>query len=365
MNSNAGDRRAYFVNLPVDFLLIGGGSIALFLFLPFFQDGTRSARVVEIGLWLTWIANWPHFAATSQRLYGRADHLRQYPITALAAPAIVAVGVGASLAWPLIAAPYFVKLFLLWSPYHYSGQSLGISLLSARRHQHQPGAFERKLLTAFIYVTFLMRSLGGEVGLGGQTYYGVQVPSFGVPHWAATAFTAGTYACAVALAAVLGYRWLTTRRAPPPMYLLPAATQYVWFVVAGAKPGYSEFVPFFHGLQYLVIAWAMQVQESANRRQSPNTLFSIGRDSLRWYGVNVALGVALFYGLPHLLTRTGIGLALASAVILTAIQIHHFFVDGVIWKLRTPAVVSPLLVNIPALIERPSLAVQPQEAAAA
>ena len=43
----------YFINLPVDFLLIGGGSAILFLVLPFFQDGTRTAQVVELGLFLT------------------------------------------------------------------------------------------------------------------------------------------------------------------------------------------------------------------------------------------------------------------------------------------------------------------------
>jgi hypothetical protein len=340
----------YFVNLPVDFVLIGGGSILLFLILPLFHDGTRTAGVAEVGLWLTWIANWPHFSATSYRLYGRTEHLRQYPITAVAAPLIVLAGILASFTWPLAVAPYFVKMFLLWSPYHYSGQTLGISLLYGRRAGHRPGSLERFLLSAFIYGTFLMRTLGGEVSTRGSVYYGVQVPGFGVPRWVATGFSAWTYACGAALLAVLAVRAVRSRKAPPFMYLLPPVTQYVWFVVAGAKPGYAEFVPFFHGVQYLVIAWAMQLKEQADRRVTSPSLRSICLESVRWYAMNALGGAALFYALPHFIARTGVGLSFAMAVILTGIQIHHFFVDGVIWKLKARSVISPLLVNIPDLV---------------
>ena len=349
----------YFVSLPVDFVLIGGGSVLLFLILPLFQDGTRTARVVEVGLWLTWIANWPHFSATSYRLYGRAEHVRQYPITAVAAPLIVLAGILASFAWPLAVAPYFVKMFLLWSPYHYSGQTLGISLLYGRRAGHRPGSVERFLLSAFIYGTFLMRTLGSEVSTRGSTYYGIQVPGLGVPSWIATGFSVWTYVCGAALLAVVALRAVRSRKAPPLMYLLPPVAQYVWFVVAGARPGYSEFVPFFHGVQYLVIAWAMQLKEQVDRRSAAPTVRSITFESVRWYALNLLGGAVLFFLVPHLVGLTGVGLAFATPVILTGVQIHHFFVDGVIWKLKTRSVVSPLLVNIPEMVAggtAPSLA---------
>jgi len=38
-------------------------------------------------------------------------------------------------------------------------------------------------------------------------------------------------------------------------------------------------------------------------------------------------------------------LALATGVLTAAVQIHHFFVDGVIWKLRNPRVANPLTVG--------------------
>jgi hypothetical protein len=49
--------------------------------------------------------------------------------------------------------------------------------------------------------------------------------------------------------------------------------------------------------------------------------------------------------LPRAVSFFGVSLDLASAVLIAGIQIHHFFVDGVIWKLRNPRVANPLTVG--------------------
>ena len=38
------------------------------------------------------------------------------------------------------------------------------------------------------------------------------------------------------------------------------------------------------------------------------------------------------------------------AVTSAAVQLHHFFVDGVIWKLANPRVRSPLMANVVRLV---------------
>jgi hypothetical protein len=45
---------------------------------------------------------------------------------------------------------------------------------------------------------------------------------------------------------------------------------------------------------------------------------------------------------------------LATGVIFVAIQIHHFFVDGVIWKLKRSTVASPLLGDLHELLHAPA-----------
>jgi len=73
--------------------------------------------------------------------------------------------------------------------------------------------------------------------------------------------------------------------------------------------------------------------------------------------VNMLGGFALFWGLPHVATWTfGYDINLTTAVCFSAIQIHHFFVDGVIWKLKNPRVLSPLLVTLDDLLRSTSAA---------
>src|SRR6185369_17456669 len=106
----------------------GGTSLITYLALRFWTDGARTETYWTLAGWLVWVINWPHFSATSYRLYGTRSHVRQYPVTAMVTPILVAVGVFGSFASPLVIAPYFVKFFLIWSPYHFSGQTIGITL---------------------------------------------------------------------------------------------------------------------------------------------------------------------------------------------------------------------------------------------
>jgi hypothetical protein len=55
---------------------------------------------------------------------------------------------------------------------------------------------------------------------------------------------------------------------------------------------------------------------------------------------------------------------LAIGVISAGVQVHHFFVDGVIWKLRNKTTASPLMLSFRDLFDRPGHAVGPIPAVA-
>jgi len=346
----------YFVNLPIDFLFIGGASIITYLLMWKFQKGDagglRTNTIINLGIYLSVVCNWPHFSATSFRLYGNKDHLRQYPVTGLIAPILVTAAVFGSFAAPTQIAPMFLKLFLIWSPYHFSGQSIGISLLYARRGGHKVDSLERFMLSGFIYGSFMVNSIRAEAFIEGYEYYGVHIAGFGVPEWTVTATEIWMYGCGAVLFFLLVARALRSGKLPPLMYLLPGITQYVWFVLGGYAnhAGFAEFIPFFHSLQYLLIAWAMQMREKSEREKIVPTSGFVLSESVLWYAVNVIGGACLFYILPKAAIGAGISPDLANATIIAGVQIHHFFVDGVIWKLKSKSVVSPLLVNVPDMV---------------
>ena len=128
--------------------------------------------------------------------------------------------------------------------------------------------------------------------------------------------------------------------------LLPAITQYVWFVAGGYYPTFYMFVPAFHGLQYLLIAWMMQLKEKADNQGIETNKPYVIKESARWGIVNFLLGAFLFYWLPRLCTYVGYSLTFSIGIVIAGVQIHHFFVDGVIWKLKNKRVSSPLMVNL-------------------
>jgi hypothetical protein len=101
-------------------------------------------------------------------------------------------------------------------------------------------------------------------------------------------------------------------------------------------------VPFFHSLQYLLIAWSVQLSIGLGERHRSPSVGYVVSESTRWAVINVVVGIGLFWGLPRIGSHFGRDLQFSNAVLLSAIQIHHFFVDGVIWRLREPSVRSPL-----------------------
>lgn len=337
----------YFVHPLVDFTLVGGLSIFTFFFLINFHTGERTPEVYNLAAMLVWIVNWPHFSATLHRLYSSVNHTLQYPVTSFVIPWVVAAGAVGSFLEPVAIAPYFVKLYLIWSPYHFSGQTLGVSLLYSRRAGIQFPEWARKSLSIFIFCTFIMGSLASEISGMPIAFYGVQVPTLGVPAFFRDVTQVVMYVSAFAF---FGY-WLWTgvrqRRWIPAIVVLPAIAQFFWFVLGASVPAFNEFVPFFHSLQYLLFAWHINLAENvpSNSPQFTPGLF-VFRQSTIWLAINLVGGAVLFHFLPDwTATFSGESLTFSTAIILAAVQLHHFFVDGVIWKLRRQSVMSPLMMS--------------------
>jgi hypothetical protein len=296
---------------------------------------------------LAWLCNWPHFSATNYRLYHARANILQYPMTALVIPWIILAGLVGSFLAPFILAPFFIKLFLVWSPYHFSGQTLGITLIYARRCGFLVGKWERLGLSTFIYGTFITMSAKSEVSTLGNEFFGIRYPTLGLPAWIPLVLDLVTHGGAVLFLFLAAYWMWRNQRFLPAILFVPALAQYFWFMVGAGWQSFVEFVPFFHSLQYLLIAWSMQLKEKMDLRHiapSPRYVLS---ESMFWGVLNFLGGVALFFWLPRAASLlTGAEILFATGVVICAVQLHHFFVDGVIWKLKRQTVASPLMVNI-------------------
>lgn len=334
----------FFVNRGVDFLFIGGASLITYLILAFWKWDGQLAQVTAAAGYLSWVVNWPHFAATLQRVSARPENTKVFPLTVKFLPLLILAGVAAALASPDGIAPYFVKFYLMWSPYHFSGQTVGVTLLYARRNQLPVSPWGRKLLSLFVFGTFASSLLEFEISTAGSVFYGVPYPGLGVaPQFSRVAYWL-TYAAGAAWL-IDFFRGAYRIRRVPLMVLLPVVAQLVWFIVGRGNAAFYLLVPFFHSLQYLLVVWGMALVDK--KRNDPQSVSQWKTETAYWYAGNVAGGVALFHILPMGFVYAGVAPLTATAVLLAGIQLHHFFVDGVVWKLRSTRVNEALTQNVP------------------
>ena len=342
MSEQSEKQNRYFISAPVDFFFIGGSSFILFACLGLFYTEARTPVVISTAVFLSWIINWPHFSMSTYRLYQSQTNTRQYPITSYVVPFVILGGIVLCYSFPDLVAPYFVKLFILWSPYHFSGQTIGITFIYCMRCGVRLSALERKLITGFILGTYFVSTLRAETSRDGFSFYGVKYPSMQIPQWIAQGAEYIMWALMAAFVIWIVYWSYKNKKILPWIIILPAATQYLWFVQTVYMPSFQEFVPMLHSLQYILIAWSIQLKEKMEVKNIEPSKKYVISESTRWFILNFIGGIALFYMLPKLGTSLGYTSLFSIAVVYAAIQIHHFFVDGVIWKLKNQTVSHPL-----------------------
>jgi tetratricopeptide (TPR) repeat protein len=321
--------------------------------------GGWSAPLLAIAMWLTpgtthgWAVafyllalafNYPHFMATVYRAYHTHADFEKYKFFTLHLTLVLALtGVLVHLAPTLL--PWLFTLYLCWSPWHYTGQNYGLMMLFARRGGASVGPAERRWLRAAFIASYLMLLASFETGGSSDAL----VLSLGIP----SKFTMPVRLVlggAFAIFTLLGFDRLVRdhgwKAMAPPVTL--ALTQFFWFVLptliemrsASRIPEtrYSSgILALMHSAQYLWITSYYQRREAKAAGKSAWKLAG-------YFLTLVAGGIALFIPGPWLVSRIFHFDFTSSFLIFTAIvNIHHFLLDGALWKLRDSRIASLLI----------------------
>lgn len=358
-------RDVAFISPWTDALLVGGISILLYFVFGFSRvwgvegtwAGQNTGQIAQFALWasaLSWVINYPHFSATIWRLYARRETRQEFRWTTWWSPVVALSGLLMCYLDPQFMAPIWAKFFILWSGYHFSAQSLGFALLYLRRDEFEITKGERVALGLLVFAPYFGSSIMGETAERGANYFSLTFPTMGLPIIYQSIAQILVYA-ALAIG-VIGLVKAMDRRERWPHFLVfvPIVAQWVWFWLGKQAPEFNYFVPAFHSLQYLAIAAYMRGVElqDEEKRSDVRPKYSWSTRTLGWYAVNIAGGAALFWFFPQSLRILGDWIAPGSVyaqegwvipVVLATVQIHHFFVDGVIWKLRHASVREALM----------------------
>ncbi len=331
-------------------LLIGCGAWSAPLLLATYSLSLSHAASWSFAFYaLALLLNYPHFMATIYRAYHSYDEFSRYRLfTVHTAILLAATGVVAHLWYPLL--PWIFTLYICWSPWHYTGQNFGLMMMFARRAGIAPTEQERNALHLSFVASFVMLMLSFNTGVSNDPF----VLSLNLPA-AWTAPTRALLAAAFVCAGVWSL-WSMSRRASW-RSLLPVATlvstQFFWFLLPAVielitskdvpQTRYSSgILAVLHSAQYLWVTSFYQQKEAAAHRE-------LSWNRARYWLILVAGGIALFVPGPWIVSRAlHVDFAASFLTFTALVSLHHFILDGAIWKLRDSKVAAFLLNKPPA-----------------
>lgn len=344
-----GSGLAYLVTVPLFTLVVLQPSSTLFLILNLIIGALIAA---------------PHYGATLLRVYETGAARRRYALFAVHISLVLLFLTGLGAKIPIVGSA-LLTLYTTWSPWHFSGQNYGITLMQLRRHGLEVEPFEKRLLYLTYLISFSLVFLAIHIGPstanfapqgtgdliasghGNELFAVYHVLRLGIPAHLAMV-TAGILVGALLITSV----WMFTRfaRRASISTLLPAVllllTQSFWFTLpAGLRMiGYDKstslifsalWISGFHSLQYLWVT-SHYAQRSEPHFRMPRYL---GKCLLAGTAITVVPTLVLAPGvLGNVPFDSGMALLVFSVV-----NLHHFILDGAVWKLRDSRVASVLL----------------------
>lgn len=349
-----------------EFLLVGGATLVLFPLAWAARLALGLDRAEYAVGFLTFygalVINDPHFAVTYFLFYRDARRRAFGPVFGgwqraryWLAGLVVPLGLGA---WAAVAlarrsAPalgWMIQLMFWLVGWHYAKQGFGVMAVLSARRGVTLGASERRALlfhafAGWAYAWASPTEPGREVEEKGVVYTAL---AHGLDLELATlsVFLLSAVVLLGALAAGVRRRGRLPPLAPLAGFLVSI---WLWTVYTSLDPLMVYLIPALHSIQYLYFVWLMRCNEARESEGPPHFGRPVGVQVGLLALSSVALGWVLFHGAPEALDtllmprpRRGalppddLGWTPCFAALFTFVNIHHYFMDHVIWRRENP-----------------------------
>lgn len=282
---------------------------------------------------------------------GSKTTVRDYKFFSLYITAIIAVsGIAAHLSPQLL--PILLTVYFIWSPWHYTGQNFGISMMMMRRARTPPNQPERNLL----YLSYLGSYIVWLVELNGLNTQDAMTLTVEIHDTLSFALKTLGYALFL-ICSLTSFLSLARRTGFQALVgpLLLHLTQFLWFLLPGLLRQFDNhdlpatyfnagILALMHCTQYL---W---VTSYYSKKETQDGLRGDGKQwrPLKYFAILTLGGIALFVPGPWIVSIVFKHDLFESALIFVAVvNIHHFMLDGAIWKLRDGRIARLLLGKVP------------------
>lgn len=319
-----------FMHPVLDYLLIGSViSIAFTAYVvvkpELYQNADFTVMMIVILL-----ANSAHFSSSTVRLYTIPGASQTWPMLTLVFPLLALGALTVCLVDSDLLGPQLQALYLSWSPFHFARQGYGLSVMYSYRSgcilsERDKQLLHQAALLPFYYVIIM----AGDAGIDWL------LPTAVLRSWPIQALRDVTEVVGRPLAVIAPFLvfakvWRSPSGPMPIIALLCVLTTTMWFVILDPLNAFV-WATIFHGIQYLAIIMVFHVKE---RVAEPDNRHSGLYHALWFYGATLVLGYLLFHALPAAFVWAGMGFVQSKVAVIAGINIHHFIVDGFIWKFK-------------------------------
>ncbi|WP_273455445.1 hypothetical protein [Nevskia ramosa] len=339
----------------MDFFCLGGATL---LIIPWFAllptDWKAYGDVLIITTAVAHFINNPHFAHSYHLFYRdfgkrgfNAEYPREWRVRYLIAGVAVPLLLIGFFLWCLVtknarALGFSVNLMFFTVGWHYVKQGYGMLMLDSVLKRRFFNEREKKVLLWNAYVVWFLSWLLANAIAYKADYWGISYYTFATPQPILTAIEviAGLSSAAVLL--MLGLKWRATRQVPPFNGLVAyTVALYLWLLYR--DPVLTLIFPAMHSIQYMVVVWRYELnvqQDRSTDAKLPTMTFGL-RMAL-FYAIAMGLGYLGFWMGPQWLAKVfptmleGVG---SGAFLLAAwifINVHHYFLDSVVWRKGNP-----------------------------
>jgi hypothetical protein len=353
----------YLYGPIADNLLLGGGSIIALLFLALFMQPTQSQyeATASVFLALSAFINYPHFAQSYMLFYENYKQKVQginipqslrirYFLYGILVPIILAAYFCFFLMNPnpdlLIFSIYAMAFFVGW---HYVKQGYGMIILDSVLKKSFFTATEKKIFLVNAYTGWLSSFMLiattkiSYTNMFGLTYQKIHLPyADNLQFFAIAAIT-----CTTLPTLVVMIRKLLAQGVESPICGMIAymTSIYIWLFVAQMNPFFLLVIPAFHSLQYstVVSKYILNKYQDTNETAPARPLLSLNirvnhLKLIKFYVFSILLGLAGFWGASYIFTPLvtpfkgldGVNVFIIMTTVF--INIHHYFLDNVLWR---------------------------------
>ena len=338
--------RAAILSPALDLLMVGG--LSLIVFVPLLLSGRSDLVIIGAGAqaWIATMINMPHFMASYRIVYRSREMILRHKWASIYVPVILLLYMVAALweaqyaAHPLLVLVFIgvASAYLAW---HYTGQVWGMMASYAYLDGTGFDKSERFLIRTSLRILLVWH-------LTWFLFTQLRNPSVVRPAYLLV--SAGTLVAFVLGAVGLARMRRRTGAFPPARALVAWIALFVWYAVMARDPKAIFWIQLAHALQYLAFPIRVEVNRSSaasagngRRLAGHMALYGIGLLVVSYVVAQVVPGTAMstvadiFGEKPSLV---------APVLILTFINIHHYFTDGVIWKISNPEVRRELFAHV-------------------